>query len=69
MEDADVFSLFQSDFVTADHVITKDDSIGRYAEQLSDHARHHAGTIFFMLSWAERTDVLKICLLLKDEGN
>lgn len=46
MEDADVFSLFESDYVTADHVINKDESIGKYAEQLSDHACHHAGTIF-----------------------
>lgn len=47
-----------SDCVAVDHVTMKDDSIGRYAEQLLGHARHHTGTMFLVLSQPELTDLL-----------
>lgn len=50
------FSLPESDFVTERHVNLKDDSIGRYAEQLLDHVQCHTGTMFLALSQPGPTD-------------
>lgn len=37
----------------------KDDGIGRYAEQLLDHAQHHTGAILLVLSQPALTDIMK----------
>lgn len=50
------FPLPESDFVTAHHVNLKDDNIGRYAEQLLNHAQCHTGTMFLALSQPGPTD-------------
>lgn len=34
----------------------QDDTTGRYAEQLLDHAQHHTGAVFVVLSQPELTD-------------
>lgn len=39
------FSLLEGNFVAAHHVNAKDDSIGRYAEQLLGHAQYHANDV------------------------
>lgn len=52
------FSLPESHFAAAAHVNVKDDSIGRYAEQLLGHAQYHTGTMFLVLSQPEPTEPL-----------
>lgn len=64
VEDTDIFfSLLESD-----HVNVKDDSIGRYAEQLLDHAQYHTGTILLVLSQPYRHTEKLCCLGEKQPG-